>query len=166
MKKLPAFTLMELLVAMVLSTIVVAAAFTGYEIMAGRYGQYQQVNAGIREAAWMNGLLQKDLLQARLVVQHENTIRLTAAYREPVTYEFRDAYVLRRTHDLTDTFKITIGKLTCTFNGQAALPGEPVDEIQLEAHIGKEPELFFYRKNYPAALRIKNPLNEETLLNE
>lgn len=157
MKKLPAFTLMELLVTMVLSTIVVAAAFTGYEIMAGRYGSYQQVNTGIREAAWMNGLLLKDMQRAQQVTATGKTIVLSAAPEQPVTYEFRDAYVLRRSHELTDTFYVAIKNAAPLFNRQPVNAGDVIDELQLEAVIGEEPERFVYRKNYPAAMRVKNP---------
>lgn len=157
MKKLPAFTLMELLVTMVLSTIVVAAAFTGYEIMAGRYGSYQQVNAGIREAAWMNGLLLKDMQRAQQVTATGRTILLTAAPEQPVTYEFRDEYVLRHSHELTDTFHVSIKNSTARFNQLPVNAGDLIDELQLEAVIGEEPERFVYRKNYPAAMRIKSP---------
>ncbi|TND10224.1 MAG: hypothetical protein FD123_472 [Bacteroidetes bacterium] len=153
--KLKGFTLLELLVGLVLSGIVVAASFTAYQVMAGRYGSYQQMNTAIRDAAWLHGLLGKDMERAALVTGNSETIRLQFPGGRNLAYTFAGDYILRRDSLVTDTFRVKHAEVKLLYENQPVNSELlPVEELVFTAGIGSEPELFRFRKTYPADVRM------------
>lgn len=162
MKKLRAFTLMELLVGMVLSGIVVAACFTAYEVMAGRYGSYQRTNATIRDAAWLHGQLGKDFARAQLVTGTSEQIRLALPGQGSVQYVFSSSFVLRKDSLVTDTFHLPSTEVSLLMDHEAVKnEQQPVDELVLRTVINGEPEQLHFMKYYPADVRMAYARQQE-----
>jgi len=162
MKKLHAFTLMELLVGMVLSGLVVGAAFTAYEITAKQYGSYQRMNAGIRETAWLHGQLGKDFGRAKLVSGSRENLKLNFPAGGSVQYRFDDHIVLRRDSFVTDTFRVNIKDVQLLLAGKTITGAQqPIDELRIEAELNEEPEQLFFIKTYPAEFWLDRAREEE-----
>lgn len=120
-RKLKAFTLMELLVAMVLSAIVIASAGLGYQFMMERYGNYKKANDEVLELATFYAVLNNDMQVADEVVVAGEEVECRKD-SSVVVYGFGADWVVRvqgsafsvqgeLASGIVDTFKVGINEV-------------------------------------------------------
>lgn len=160
MKKLRAFTLLELLIGMIISSIVIGFGYAGYTLIYERYLNYNQTKKGIIDVIQLNSVLNNDFINAesaqfgtdKLILYYE-----TAPRKE---YDFKEKYILRKDGEQTDTFKLE----AATIIAGSGTGGEQIEllvtELSFDAVIHQEKMHFHFVKNYSAETLINLELNQ------
>lgn len=162
-KRVKAFTIMEVTVAMLLTAIVIAITYTVYSIVARSYGEYGTKNNNRAVLIRLDELLRKDFEKAETINKTETG--LTCSKRDGmVTYEFRPDGVVRSS-GITDTFKVSIAAVDLLFEhalvGARALSGEDtrIDELRLDILFEKNNIDYSYHKQYSSENLIQRKNN-------
>lgn len=108
-KKLPAFTLLELITGMIVSVLVLAIIFSAYHIVSRQAARFGSRTAMKRELSLLHSMFTKDTHSADSVsCVNENETqcfdRHGTNFRLVTTYVSGDRCVLRKTESGTDTF--------------------------------------------------------------
>jgi len=149
-KKLPAFTLMEVTIAMLIAAIAIAITFTAYRIISGSYFNFIRKQDRVAIFITADKLLKQDFLKARKIIKVQDglTFEMEEGF---VNYNFNNAYLLRDQFSLrTDTFKLKIDKLNFLFENEVVTEGNPVDQCSFETEIDKQTISLYFQKTYSA----------------
>ncbi|RQO69383.1 hypothetical protein DBR43_14955 [Pedobacter sp. KBW06] len=149
-KKLPAFTLMEVTIAMLIAAIAVAVTFTAYRIVSGSYLNFVRKQDRVAVFITADKLLKQDFLKARKIIKVQDGLALEME-DGMVNYNFNNAYLFRDQFSLrTDTFRLRIDKLNFLFENEVVADGDPVDQCSFETEIDKQTISLYYQKTYSA----------------
>lgn len=127
MRKLRAFTLLELLTGMIVSSIVVAAAFSAFHIVGKQHSLYRERHESSSEASYFCSMLRRDFAKAE-VIEHSNGQLVCRTSQSSVNYKLLTDAVLRSTTAHTDTFRVQVNRWQL---GHAAVPGHLALEAEL-----------------------------------
>lgn len=107
MKRLKAFTILELLVSMLLSGIVISLILTFY-LQFRKYLVTLEHNSGSdREIALFSNVLKRDFDRAAMIIPVDKEIIQCITSHQVIRYDFEDdRYILRLENNRTDTFNI------------------------------------------------------------
>ena len=146
--KLPAFTIIEVTIAMVIAGISIAIAFTAYRLVSQSYKQYDDKNKKLAEAMLLNKLLSKDFLQSQQVISTVDGLLLKMPGGE-INYHFQPEFILRDQYGLeTDTFFIAASQPHCLFKGNDAAEGDLTDQLTFSARVRDESLAYGFNKEY------------------
>jgi type II secretory pathway pseudopilin PulG len=155
MKRVPAFTLVELSVVMLLTAIVTTIAFLTLSILQGSLGKFKKDSDTLIHIELLHRLLSQDMTQSTKVVSNENGIQ-TIGKKGMATYQFHPQGVWRQKAGLTDSFYFETSMLKKKFQGmEIQLPGQLLDELTFEAYHKKETFTFIFHKIYGADVLIR-----------
>jgi type II secretory pathway pseudopilin PulG len=144
-KTIPAFTLLELLVGMIVSGLVLAATFSAYRIVTRQYAQYCKTTESTVGLSGFLSQLERDVANAtEAYALFENAVQLVHATRT-VDYRFSENYVLRSSAAHIDTFHVSVPAIH-TFRKTEKASGENlrIDELRVVLRIdGKKEEKLF-----------------------
>lgn len=152
MRNLKAFTLMEMLVAMIIGGIVVGICYFCYDVIYKQYHQYKTMNEKIVEASVLNGVLGKDFLQAKFITKEGNGISVVSK-EPPIHYMFDQEYLVRKADETRDTFFVASFQLQLKFQNDVQDMEEGlVDELSFTTTFFEEKEesVFHFKKIYGA----------------
>lgn len=156
MKKLKAFTLVELLVTMLISSIVIGICYTSYQIVSKQFNDYKALNEKTVEVMLLNELIEKDFLQADSVMK-DNMNVVCFNNNNQITYNFNNNRILRKQTEVQDTFFIQSENVQLKFDDKIAENYQSlIDELSFEAKVIGEQEHFIYRKTYAADVLIRH----------
>ena len=154
-KKLKAFTVMELAVAMLISGVVLSIAYNSMDVFGRLSRKFYSNQKGNAEIMMLDDLLRKDFEVSTLILKSGNGI-LCKKESMNIKYEWLPDMIIR-TIDLPDTFFVKNDGVSVLFmNEQQNLEGGMVDNLQFEKIEDGEELLFVYNKN----------ISPETLLNQ
>lgn len=153
MKKLPAFTLMELLIGMIISSIVIGFGYATYALIYKQYLNYKSVKEQLVETVQLHAALSTDLRYSELISFRDDKLTFYPKNAPELTYRFYDDWITRTDRELTDTFHIAVTDIRKQF----IFPDNElfVKQFSFEATTLKEKEYFNFVKNY----------SSETLMN-
>lgn len=144
MKKLPAFTMIELLVTIVISSIVIGFALGIYYQVNGYFSKNSRQQEDINKIVTFQSVLYNDMEIAKEVYCLSDRITLT--YRDNlITYKFYDEYLTRETMHHTDTFFILVTGLS---SEKLDSYSDFAKEITFLVENGDTPWQFRYFKQY------------------
>lgn len=106
MKRIEAFTLVELIVAMVLSTIVIAMAYQVYQRTEISFYEASDQTAEINNLLQLQNLLNNDCNNARLITYEDRQMKVERTSYHTVNYTIADDMVIRETQVAVDTFAV------------------------------------------------------------
>ncbi len=155
MKKLRAFTLMELLVGMIISSIVISFGYAAYTLIYKQFISYRHTKEKVMELAQFDQVLSNDLLRAEVVYFHENALQFFQKNAiRTLQYNFYDDLILRKENELTDTFKISQAQLKMHF----LLPDKQLflDQLSFDTDVFGEKEHFTFDKTYSSETLMNN----------
>jgi len=163
MKRLKAFTLIELIVALIISGIVISIAATCYQIVYKQYKEYKNVNETLSQAALLNMLLNKDFQNFQYVNKTSDGIEFsgfstqqTSNEEQKTVYEFGQQYIIRKYTTIQDTFGVVLANTSLKFqNKEIENNSTLVDELSFETDVIQENETFHYKKQYGADVLMK-----------
>jgi len=151
MKKISAFTLLELLIGMIISSIVIGFCYTGYSIIYKQYLNYLIIKENISNTMQFNSILNTDFTTASSIIFETDKLILDFKSAPQLQYDFRQNYILRKTSDVTDTFMLSALNLVPKYNIENdQQPFLIVNDFSFDAVILGETEHFHFAKNYSA----------------
>jgi prepilin-type N-terminal cleavage/methylation domain-containing protein len=156
MKRYQAFTLIELLIAMIITSIAITIAVSAYVMISGQFYQHKKISDQLMSAAMLQNLIEQDFFDAR-------TIRYTYPGKlffskdgSSNVYSFEEDKIIREMQGgLTDTF-FFIPDSTMMYldkNIQAEDNGL-IDELYFSSEILGERESFHFYKEYAAEVFV------------
>ncbi|MBA3971408.1 MAG: prepilin-type N-terminal cleavage/methylation domain-containing protein [Bacteroidetes bacterium] len=148
--KLRAFTLMELLVGMVISTILISFCYMGYRIIYEQYLNYRNIKTEVVDAMQFRSVMNNDFQKSNVVFFKDQTLTIVMPKGQLLRYDFSDKFVLRKAGDAIDTFllkpeNIKPGYLSSLYSGEAIL-----HSVSFDATVCGEKERFYFDKLYDA----------------
>lgn len=158
---LPAFTLVELLIGMIISTIVIGACYVSYSFIYEQYGSYRSIKNKTLEAMQFNSIVSIDFMDAELITYKENTLTLKKN-GNPLQYEFNDLFILRKVNEVTDTFRLS----PTDIQAKSIIKNEGnetvvINNFSFDAQILGETEHFTFAKKYDAETLMSYEIQSE-----
>jgi len=148
--KIPAFTLMEVTVSMLIAAIAIAITYTAAHIVSVTYGDYQKKQDHVATFSQLDKLLKQDFSRPGKIVKSADGLQVETP-GGLIRYEFADGYIVREQFALgTDTFKLDPKAVICSFEKQAVAEGQNIDQLELQATLEKEEIPLIYQKTYSA----------------
>jgi len=146
--KVPAFTLMEVTISMLIAAIAIGVTYTAYHIVSVTYQNYIKKQDQVAVYILADHLLKQDFGQARQITRTADGLILGLAGGQ-VRYEFNADYILRDQFSLrTDTFKLPAKQILISFEGQQSGAGAQVDRLELQTAVQGEDLALVYQKIY------------------
>lgn len=159
MKKLGAFTLMELLIAMIVSSIVIAFGYSVYSIIYKQYLTYKTSKTEIVSTMQFNTTMNNDFINSVEITFAENTVTIFNKNKEPLHYKFNDDNILRMNNEVTDTFKLAAVNMKEKFVLRSEdLHSSLINEISFDSQLAGDTQHFVFRKNYSAATLLNKEI--------
>lgn len=151
-KKVPAFTLIEVTVAMLIAAIAIAITFTAFKIVNGSYLDFNIKQNKLSHFITADKLLKKDFNLAQQILRSEEGSGLVFKTQKGIVeYRFEDQYFTRNQFSLqTDTFKMKVDAFNCRFEGEKAQQGQLIDQLSFQLQIGGFSIPLHYQKLYSA----------------
>jgi len=133
MKKIKAFTIIEVLITMVLSGIVVSAAiyvFLTFNSLLSKTGKKNMQNL---EIISLHHIMKMDFIKADEIREEYSSIFISFNESEKVYYDFEENYVVRDAIATQDTFKISVNDIKIYFmDEESDLVTEIIVDIQFD----------------------------------
>lgn len=161
MRKINAFTLLELLIAMIISSIVISFGYGVYSLLFKQYLSYKKAKTEIVNTMQFNAIMNNDFCNSEEITFNDNTIAIFRKNKAPLRYLFNDHFILRKTDEITDTFKIAAANIQEKFvfkneQAQSAL----ISEFSFDAQFAGDTEHFLFTKNYDAATLFNKEIKQ------
>ena len=154
--KLPAYTIMEMVIAMMIAAIVIGIAFTAFSIVSRAYSGYNQKNSKTAEALRLDKQLRRDIRHAETLLGNKDELLCTDS-THLISYAFRNDFVLRK-EMVTDTFMVKNNELYFSFENESVSADmladkekSRVDHISFRLELEKETIPYQYNKIYSSA---------------
>lgn len=154
MKKVNAFTLAELVVAMIISSIVMATIYTAYLLIRKQYFRQTTKARALDEYIRFRNALSVDFFYAdSLKTGDTDGILLCFKDSSAIEYSFTNEQIVRKSDIATDSFSIPVKRLDLS---RYRTTGALVKEISLTVMSQGDTIPLLLQKNYDAATLIKN----------
>ncbi|HTF05147.1 MAG TPA: prepilin-type N-terminal cleavage/methylation domain-containing protein [Bacteroidia bacterium] len=151
--RLKGFTLLELLIGMIVSTIVLGATFSAYHIIAKQACVYQEKTKMNEELSLFHSRLMSDF-------QNNTPVFLLSPFElrmDEAVYHFQESYTLRKTGEHIDTFFVTINACEGFVNGEPIGDSEvALDQVLLKLKTETRQEEIILKKPVDARSLIEN----------
>lgn len=153
MRKIAAFTLMELLIGMIVSSIVITFGYMAYSLIYERFLDHKTVKMKMMETLQLNTTLANDLQKAEIISKEEDKLILVTKNGSQLQYEFDDDFIVRKQNETVDTFKVAAKNIQQQF----LFPESTMflQKFSFESEVLNEQEYFYFTKIY----------SSETLMN-
>jgi len=148
--KVPAFTLMEVTIAMLIAGIAIAITFTTYRVVSGSYAGFTRKQNELAGFVTLDKLLKQDFMAAIKVLKTAEGLTMQMEgglinYRVEPSFILRDQFSLR-----TDTFKLLINEPGFSFENEAVEEGQVIDQFGFETSVQGQLITNHYQKLYSA----------------
>jgi prepilin-type N-terminal cleavage/methylation domain-containing protein len=148
-----AFTLIELVVAMLISSIVVLTAYETYTITTVQCSDYRKRSTLIGQSYQLNMVLNKDCFDASAIWLNSDSSLIFQSDGSPdITYIFRSNYILRQlTPAVQDTFPFTANGIQVKMEPNNLQNGiSLIDNFSFKIKVFGEYVSIGLKKEYPA----------------
>ncbi len=111
--KIKAYTIPELMVVMVISSILSISLWGGYKFVAFQYNDFNNKNAKYNDLFQFEGLLKNDFLKSRLIHNDsDNKLHFEFDNMVSVDYQFENDFVIRSQKSVIDTFALSVSNIS------------------------------------------------------
>ncbi len=114
--RLPSFTIMEMLVAMAISSIIIASGAFLYLNFNKYVASSVQKNETENAVILFSKVFQEDVRQAEDIEQFTDELTMKSERKGLVSYVFSDEYIIRQQQEVTDTFSFVVENLVISFD--------------------------------------------------
>jgi prepilin-type N-terminal cleavage/methylation domain-containing protein len=122
--RIKAFTLIELVLAMILAAIVMGMAYSAFTVFTRVYGSYHSKNLSHADVQLFRQVLQSDMKKAALIELSSGQLKFKDPLSsEALSYSFGPDYLVRTHHSVPDTFKMTRLTLQSSFENAGVSEG-------------------------------------------
>lgn len=143
--KIKAFTIIELTVVMLLSSIVISMAYFAFDILTKRYLHYKKESEIRYEMTNIQSLLSHAFFVSDSVKVSTNTLHVYTRFAN-IDYELLPDYIIKRDRNTIDTFHFPVVKAAYLFDNKQVDEGI-IDQLHIEME--------FNGKNIPAIFSKK-----------
>ena len=163
MRKIEAFTILELVVAMIISAIVISITYTSYFFISESYQSFNVKNENLSLINDLDLLLKHDFYKAVVITKTDSGINIHTK-KGNVAYTIGPDFLVRLAAKI-DTFKLQTPEIQMTFEGapidDAAITEEQnrIDNLHLTFIYHDESFTFHYHKQYSSADLINRKPN-------
>lgn len=159
MNKVKAYTIVEMIVTMLITSVTISIAYSSFRIINGQFGQYKTRSHRNYELVLLDKFMMKDFTNASRIVRKSEGYSCQYPDKN-IDYEFEDTYILRKSN-LIDTFKLKIQEPKFYFmNEEEFVPGSLIDKVEFTG-ITEEESLPFIQKEYGADILEKETEEEQ-----
>lgn len=149
-QKIPAFTLIEMTIAMLIAAIAIAITFTAYRIVSGGYAGFSKKQVELADFVRLDKLLKQDFMASKRIIRSSDGVVLeldagVIQYSIDSAFVVRDQFSLRR-----DTFKQVIKNVNFSFENNDSEYEQLVDQLSFESIVQAQMVPFHYYKLYSA----------------
>ena len=154
-KRIQAFTIMEVTITMLLSTIVIGITYTVFSIIIRSYHSYSIKHEELASVLRLDELLQKDFDRAEIIMKDTDGIALRNS-THLTRYRFYGDYALR-IGIAVDTFKVKSDSVITSFESEVinsagtTVEQNRLDELDIQFTLQKEKIPYYYHKIYSSA---------------
>ena len=162
--RVKAFTILELMIAMLISGIVIGITYSSYIIVHKSYLAFKTKNEEMAVITQIDQVLKRDFNRAEMITGGGNMIRIKTTDSTMIAYKFNAAYIIR-TSTVNDTFKVNIDHQQLLFEHHIQvvpmdafdIPPETnrIDELSYEIAYRGEVIPYHYLKAYSSANLIQ-----------
>ncbi len=158
-KKMQAFTLLELLIGMIISSIVIGFCYTGYSIIYRQYINYSKIKREIVSAMQLNTVLNTDFINAASVTFDTDKLMLNYENKLPLQYDFKENFILRKDREITDTFMFAPKNVIPIYLTESIESSDAqVNNFSFDVMLFGESEHFHFTKNYSAETMVNKQI--------
>ena len=149
---IPAFTIMELVIAMLISAIAIGLMYSAYTIVSKSYLSFTGRNEDISTVLLLDQRLNRDISKAEVITRVNNTITMKSG-KDTIRYNFAGSLVIRQSL-LTDTFKVNTDGVLTSFESMnvdeppADNQGKVIDDIRFILLFKGQKIPYHYHKAY------------------
>lgn len=155
MKRLPAFTLTDVIVTMIISMLVMGIAFSVFRFSYNQISDYQKANDDYKELYQLYNVMQEDFHRSSECNYRQNELQMLmqGGYKEYL-YTLSTDMIIRKTDISSDTFNINIENIVAKFNNEEQISGI-IDEIDFD--VSKKGVTLPYKfvKEYAAEMQME-----------
>jgi len=153
-KRLKAFTLLEMTIAMLLSALLIALTYASYTIILRSHHDFTAKNDELTEIVTLDHLLKRDFEQAGSIVKDQDSLVFTKPL-QVVSYQFTPFCVVRRSAR-TDTFKVATLGVRMLFESQPVNEAGKTDELRFILLYRQQEIPYHYHKVYSSENLIQD----------
>lgn len=147
-KKVPAFTLMEVTIAMLIAAIAIAITYTAYRIVSRSYLDYKRKQEKTADLMVIDQRLRSDFESAKRITKSLQGIIIEQSGGK-INYVFSKDLIIRDQFTLrTDSFKMSLNNIHYLFERQDKEAGAILDELELSIQADGQPMPLSYKKQY------------------
>jgi len=160
--RIPAFTIMELTVAMLISAIVIGLMYSAYAIISKSYLSFVDRNSNTSTIALLDRRLSRDIDKAEMIQRDSNTVTIRS-HKDTIIYRFQSDRVIRQKL-LADTFKVSTESFSASFksipvDGNTLSDDEKkIDDLQIVMLAEGQKIPYHYRKTY-SSVNLFQPIH-------
>lgn len=155
---IPAFSITEVLVSLVISAIIVGITFVLFTIVSDRMYDFRDQNQFISDLNRLTYSVNKDIFECeKILIEGNGLVLYTYSGEKTAYYSFEDQ-LIRRKEDFADTFKIVATRLKLD---TLYSPGKRTIYQRLQVDVSNSSQLYdlkFFRKIH------SNSLMEKTII--
>lgn len=140
-KKIKAYTLMEITVAMLLVAVCMSICYAGYGLIEAYFKEFQKKNAITQDILALNNTMDRDFLKAIYLIRTTDGIDLQCPEHQ-ISYHFGENAVLRTVSELrTDSFYLRPANIGFQFKGKEANEQDTVDQVSFYLDTDGQPKI-------------------------
>lgn len=156
MKKLKAFTLMELMIGMIIGSIVVGFCYMGYSIIWKQFIDFKKTKQEINNTIQFNEILMNDFSRSEKILFSDNQLAFHSD-SSVIIYNFTETFILRSNNDNTDTFKFVTSELQPQYLEEIkSVSTGIIKSFSFNAKILDNEEKFSFYKAYSASFLMNH----------
>ena len=150
MKRVASYTIMEMIIVMLLSSLVFTIAFKSFEIISKHYISYKRSVDEIGDYSLLDRLISSNSLQCIRIEKTQDGVAFVFE-KGRIDYDFSQDYILRTQAGAKDTFILEAASYKLLYLGKEVMEdANIVDEVFVEGSIKGEVRRFNYFKQYAA----------------
>ena len=150
-KNIPAFTLLELLVTLTLTTLIVSLSYFTYNYLLSGYYKYSDINDKINQHCQLRTELDHLMYHSESIQRKGTAILFMLPNNKSVRMEVNENnIILQDEHNNTlDTLKLPISSARLYWNTDSLVPdGGPLQKIKLNIIFSNQPYTLIFEKPY------------------
>jgi Tfp pilus assembly protein PilE len=128
-KRIDAYTLMEVTVAMLLAAVCISICYTAYGLIGNYFREFQNKNAVTQDVLMLNSVMDRDFAHAKYLIRTDDGISVESSGL-PIVYIFETDAILRKVADIRiDSFKLQAVDLNFSFKSNASNALDTIDLV-------------------------------------
>ena len=152
--KLKAFSLLEVLIALVISGLVISMAYSGFLFAHTQFNKFKGITTELRDYFTLSEVLNREFENANKVVKKSNYEIEIQQIDNTIKYTFENDYIVRTVTNRTDTFWFQTSNIEMNVINET-IDQQLIDYLKLNFQDDKREQSLSFMKNYEAISKIE-----------